>query len=74
MKNNFSISIFYIGPSSGGLHSAVRFALPELELGTVVEEEPEDLDCRGQKEKYQAKYKKISWISRKMNKVDTIRS
>ena len=47
----------------------MRFALPELELGTVVEEEPEDLDCHSLKNKYQSKYKKISWISKKMFKV-----
>ena len=47
----------------------MRFALPELELGTVVEEETEDLDYRRQKKTNQPKLKKISWISRNVFKV-----
>ena len=63
-----------VGTSACALNPAVRFALPELELGTVVEaeEEPEDWNCRRQQAKSQSKYKKISWISRKMLLVSTV--
>ena len=58
-----------VGSSLCALNPAVRFALPELELGTVVEEEPEDLDYRRQKETNQPELQNISWISRNLFKV-----
>ena len=61
--------IFSLGSSLCALNPAVRFALPELELGTVVEEETEDLDYRRKKKRNQPKFKKISWISRNVFKV-----
>ena len=61
--------IYFLGSSLYALNPAVRFALPELELGTVLEEETEDMDYRRQKKKKQPKLKKISRISRNMFKV-----